>query len=311
MDDKKTREELLWRFHEGTETEAWNFFGAHAGVRDGVEGWCFRVWAPHAKAVSVAGDFNGWDPKASPLQNTGSEVWEGFVPGGRVYDTYQYAITAKSGKLLYKSDPYAFHAETRPAAASKLYTLNNAYPWGDGSWLRSRRRRNWKTRPMNIYELHPGSWRRRENGDFYDYRSLADELAPYVKEMGYDYVELLPVTEHPLDDSWGYQCTGYFAPTSRYGTPEDFRYFVDTLHRAGIGVLLDWVPAHFCRDAHGLASFDGGSYTSLATLGAGKHIRIIPLPLHRAEHISLRLCGTGEMKLYGLERQYTEGSERA
>ena len=230
----------------------YDFYGAHPEKKDGRAGWQFRVWAPHARAVSVVGEFNGWDPAANPMKKRGQD-WELFIPGLAQYESYKYAIEGREGQEIWKSDPYAFHAETRPGTASKLYDISG-YSWKDGHW----KPKEVYDRPLNIYEVHLGSWKRRENGDFYDYRSLADELAPYVKEMGYTHVELLPVTEHPLDDSWGYQCTGYFAPTSRFGTPHDFMYFVDCMHRHGVGVILDWVPAHFCKDAHGLYEFDGG-----------------------------------------------------
>lgn len=242
-------------FHAGTLTDGWRWFGAHPARREGREGWRFRVWAPRAAAVSVVGDFNGWDACAAPLAREG-ETWIGFVPDLPVYTSYKYAVTGADGKVRYKADPYGFHTETRPATASKLYDLSD-FPWTDGAFREKKRANPVYTAPLNVYEVHLGSWRRRENGDFYDYRSLARELAAYVKDMGYNAVELLPVTEHPLDDSWGYQCTGYFAPTSRYGTPADFMWFVNHLHRHGISVLLDWVPAHFCKDEQGLYEFDG------------------------------------------------------
>ncbi|QNL44653.1 1,4-alpha-glucan branching protein GlgB [Oscillibacter hominis] len=226
-------------------------YGAHPEERDGRAGWRFRVWAPQARSVSVVGEFNGWDPSATPMERKDQD-WEAFVPGLAQYDTYKYAVVGQGGQEVWKSDPYAFHAETRPGTASKLYDLSG-YQWRDGRW----KPRELYDRPLNIYEVHLGSWRRREDGAFYDYRSLAEELSTYVSGMGYTHVELLPVTEHPLDDSWGYQCTGYFAPTSRFGTPHDFMYFVDCMHRRGIGVILDWVPAHFCKDEQGLYEFDG------------------------------------------------------
>lgn len=239
------------RFHAGKLSDGWRWFGAHP-TRDG---WRFRVWAPHAAAVSVTGNFNDWEVgKHSMTCRDG--VWETEIPGLRQFDTYKYALTDKHGEIRFKADPYAFHAETRPATASKLYDISS-FLWSDADFCAARRENAAQDRPLNIYEVHLGSWKRRKNGDFYDYRSLARKLAPYVREMGYTAVELLPVTEHPLDDSWGYQCTGYFAPTSRFGTPEDFMWLVDYFHRYGISVVLDWVPAHFCKDAHGLMEFDG------------------------------------------------------
>ena len=243
-------------FHEGTAISAYEFMGAHATERDGVAGYMFRVWAPQARAVSVVGDFNFWDTNAHPMYKITDGIWECFLAGGRTYDAYKFAVTGADGKLRFKADPYAFHADTRPGNSSKLYTIDG-YQWGDDAWRKHCTEHPVYSAPLNIYEVHLGSWKRRENGDFIDYRSLAHELAPYVKELGFNYIELLPVTEYPLDDSWGYQCTGYFAPTSRHGTPHDFMYFVDYMHQHGIGVILDWVPAHFCKDEHGLFEFDG------------------------------------------------------
>ena len=240
----------LAAFYGGSATELYRTLGAHRTP----DGWVFRVWAPHAGSVSVVGDFCAWDPTAHPMRRLDGGIWETEVAGLSEYDTYKFAVTAQSGAVTFKADPYAFHAETRPGTASKLYELAG-YDWGDGAYLAAKQ--PVYDRPLNIYEVHLGSWRRRENGDFYDYRSLADELSEYAADLGYNCVELMPVTEYPLDDSWGYQCTGYFAPTSRYGTPHDFMYFVDMMHRRGISVILDWVPAHFCKDEHGLIDFDG------------------------------------------------------
>jgi 1,4-alpha-glucan branching enzyme len=233
-------------FRAGTWTQAYRYFGVHQGV--------FRVWAPHARACALTGDFNGWTESAMrPLEGG---VWELACPAAQRYDSYKYVITAQDGRKLYKTDPYAVHTQTRPENAGKVYDLPE-YPWTDGAWREKCAQNPPVAGVVNVYEVHLGSWRRREDGSFYDYRTLGRELSAYVKKMGYNFVELLPVTEYPLDDSWGYQCTGYFAPTSRYGTPEDFCCFVDTLHAQGIGVILDWVPAHFCKDAHGLIEFDG------------------------------------------------------
>ena len=240
----------LAAFYGGSATELYRTLGAHRTP----DGWVFHVWAPHAGSVSVVGDFCAWDPTAHPMRRLDGGIWETEVAGLSEYDTYKFAVTAQSGAVTFKADPYAFHAETRPGTASKLYELAG-YDWGDGAYLAAKQ--PVYDRPLNIYEVHLGSWRRRENGDFYDYRSLADELSEYAADLGYNCVELMPVTEYPLDDSWGYQCTGYFAPTSRYGTPHDFMYFVDMMHRRGISVILDWVPAHFCKDEHGLIDFDG------------------------------------------------------
>ena len=240
-------------YHSGCLTDGWRLFGAHPATEKGTHGWWFNVWAPRAKAVSVVGDFNGWDPEETPLAPKG-EFWQGFVPDLPVYTSYKYAVTGADGKLRYKADPYGFHTETRPGTASKLYDIEH-FAWTDEAFRKTKQ--PVYHQPLNIYEVHLGSWRKHENGDFLDYRDMARQLAAYVKDMGYTAVELLPVTEHPLDDSWGYQCTGYFAPTSRFGTPEDFMWFVDHMHANGIPVILDWVPAHFCKDEQGLYEFDG------------------------------------------------------
>ena len=243
------------RFHQGTMTDGWRWFGAHPATRRGRPGWTFRVWAPHAEAVSVVGDFNDWQEGAAPLTRKG-EIWEGFLPDLPVYTSYKYAVRGADGQVRQKADPYGFHTETRPATASKLYDISG-FKWTDGTFREKKAKHPVYTSPLNIYEVHLGSWRKRDNGDFIDYKDLARELAAYVKDMGYTAIELLPVTEHPLDDSWGYQCTGYFAPTSRFGTPKDFMWFVNHMHKNGILVLLDWVPAHFCKDIQGLYEFDG------------------------------------------------------
>ena len=243
-------------FFGGTDSEAYRFLGAHRARRSEEEGYLFRLWAPNAARVSVVGDFCGWDAGAYPMARSEHGLWERFIPGLKQFDAYKYAVTSAQGKTVLKADPYAFHAETRPGTASKLYDLP-PYRWGDGAWRAGRASAPVDRSPLNIYEVHLGSWRRRENGDFYDYRSLAHDLADYVAGLGYNCVELMPVTEYPLDDSWGYQCTGYFAATSRYGTPEDLMYLIDHLHQKGICVILDWVPSHFCKDEHGLIDFDG------------------------------------------------------
>ncbi len=243
-------------FFGGTNSEAYRYLGAHRAERNGEEGYVFRVWAPNAARVSVVGDFCGWDAGAYPMARNEHGLWERFIPGRKQFDAYKYAVTSMQGKTVLKADPYAFHAETRPGTASKLYDLPD-YRWGDSAWREARSKTPIDRAPLNIYEVHLGSWKKRENGDFYDYRSLAREIADYILDLGYNCVELMPVTEYPLDDSWGYQCTGYFAATSRYGTPEDFMYFVDHLHQKGVSVLLDWVPSHFCKDEHGLIDFDG------------------------------------------------------
>ena len=250
------RNEQAVRFHAGTLSDGWKWLGAHPAEKHGQSGWMFRVWAPHATAVSVVGDFNQWNISAARLKQNG-ELWEGFLPGLEPYTSYKYAVTGADGTVHYKADPYAFHAETRPATASKLYDIEG-FRWTDDAFRERQGKHPVYESPLNIYEVHLGSWRKRENGDFIDYKDLARQLAAYVKDMGYTAIELLPVLEHPLDDSWGYQCTGYFAPTSRFGTPKDFMWFVNHMHRNNITVLLDWVPAHFCKDEQGLYEFDGG-----------------------------------------------------
>ena len=246
----------IYLFKQGNNSEAYRFFGAHFDCRGGDEGVVFRVWAPHAKAVSVVGDFNSWVPGSHPMAKLDEGVWEAFIPGIREYDVYKFCLTTRQDELLFKADPYAFHAETRPSNASKVYRLEG-YEWNDGEWEAQQKKRDPLTAPMNIYELHAGSWRLKENGDPYNYSELADELIPYLLDMHYTHVELLPITEYPYDGSWGYQVTGYFAPTSRYGTPKDFMNFVDKCHQAGLGVIMDWVPAHFPKDGFGLYMFDG------------------------------------------------------
>lgn len=245
----------IYLYNEGTNIEAYKLFCPHKSVQDNKKGWIFRVWAPKALSVSVIGDFNQWDRTANPMSLIKDGIWECFVPNLKVYDNYKYSVENKSG-VVEKADPYALHAETAPATASKLYDVEG-YKWGDAKWLKQREAKNHYESPMNIYELHLGSWRRFEDGNTYDYKKLADELVPYVLEMGYTHVEVLPVTEYPFEGSWGYQVSGLYAPTSRYGTPADFMYFVDKCHKNGIGVILDWVVAHFPKDRHGLYHFDG------------------------------------------------------
>ncbi len=252
MTAKKKDDLPLYFFHQGTNFESYRYFGAHRTAT----GFMFRVWAPNAKDVSVVGSFNNWDPLAAPMTRIRDGIYECEIEGVSIYDAYKFCITAADGRSLYKSDPYAFHCETRPANASKIYDLGG-YAWGDEKW-QSRSNPDLYRRPMNIYELHAGSWQRNADGSFLDYRTLADRLADYLSDMGYTHVELMPIAEYPFDGSWGYQVTGYYAPTSRYGTPHDFMYFVDRMHRAGIGVILDWVPAHFPKDEFGLCEFDGG-----------------------------------------------------
>ena len=247
----------VYLFKQGNNCEAYRYFGAHMETRAGEAGVVFRVWAPHAVAISVVGDFNSWKPGSHPMRKVdGDSVWELFIPGMKEYDVYKYCVTTRAGDLVYKADPYAFHAETRPSNGSKVYDISG-FAWHDDAWQAAQKKADVINGPMNIYEMHVGSWKMKEGNVPYNYSELADELIPYIKDMGYTHVELLPVMEYPFDGSWGYQVTGYFAPTSRYGTPKDLMAFVDKLHAAGIGVIMDWVPAHFPKDQFGLYNFDG------------------------------------------------------
>ncbi len=250
----------LYLWSEGSHHRAWEKMGAHLVEVDGVVGTRFALWAPNARSVSVIGDFNGWDETAHYMNNLGdSGVWERFIPEVGQGALYKYAIHSQwNGFRAEKADPFGFACEIRPQTASMVWDISG-YPWGDDDWMANRGSRQGIHAPMSFYEVHLGSWMRveQEGNRWLTYRELAPKLAEYVSEMGYTHVELLPVTEHPLDASWGYQTVGYFAPTSRFGTPQDFMFLVDTLHQHGIGVILDWVPAHFPRDGHGLGYFDG------------------------------------------------------
>ncbi|MCL2539675.1 MAG: 1,4-alpha-glucan branching protein GlgB [Oscillospiraceae bacterium] len=245
-------------FHGGLNYKAYEYLGAHPLRQNETDGFVFRTWAPNAVDVAVVGDFCGWElPGRNMAKITAEGVYEVFIEGIRVYDNYKYAVTTRFGEVILKADPFAFHSETRPANASKAYALSH-FLWSDDEYLGKRDALSSYSLPMNVYEIHLGSWRTHADGNFLNYRDIADQLADYVSDMGYTHVELLPVAEHPYDGSWGYQVSGYFAPTSRYGTPHDFMYFVDRMHRNGVGVILDWVPSHFPRDAFGLARYDGG-----------------------------------------------------
>lgn len=244
---------------EGNHLRAWEKLGAHLDEINGEEGARFALWAPNAEKVSVVGDFNNWNMDGPNLSNRGdSGVWEGFVSGIKKGALYKYAVKSQyNGYAAQKADPYGFMAEVRPKSASVVWDLSE-YAWGDGEWMRNMARRNSLESPISIYEVHLGSWMRRENGwEWLTYRDVAPKLAEYVKEMGFTHVEFLPLTEHPLDESWGYQTIGYFSPTSRFGDPDDFMFLVDILHQNGIGVIMDWAPGHFPRDEHGLSFFDG------------------------------------------------------
>ncbi len=245
----------LYLFYQGKNSEAYKFFGVHSIEENGVTKHRFRVWAPNAASISVVGDFNNWDRSCHPMELIADGIWEAVIEGLKQFDAYKYSIETAKGQILDKSDPYASHYETRPATASKIYESN--YEWHDGEWLEYKKQQVVYKRPMNIYEVHFNSWKHNPDGTCPDYISFAKQMIPYMKEMSYTHIEFMPLTEFPYDGSWGYQVTGYFAPTSRYGTPDQFREMIDLFHQAGIGVILDWVPAHFPKDASGLCEFDG------------------------------------------------------
>ena len=247
----------LYVFHHGKNFKAYEFFGAHPYKENGKKGFIFRVWAPRAVDVSVVGDFNGWDPDAHIMKRLlDGETFEIFVEGLKNYTIYKYCIRTQGGRYLYKADPYAFHAETPSKTASKTFDLAG-YRWADRDYMRRRKKRNPYSSPMNIYEINALSWKQYADGNYFDFNKLTEELIPYVKEMGYTHIEFMPLSEYPYDGSWGYQVTGYFAVTSRLGTPHDFMHLIDECHKNDIGVIMDWVPAHFPKDAHGLYEFDG------------------------------------------------------
>jgi len=263
----------LHLFSEGRHRHAYRILGAHVHAVDEVTGILFAVWAPNAERVSVVSDFNQWDGRRHPMRvRGGSGVWELFIPDMEAGSLYKYEIrNQESGEILLKTDPYAQAFEVRPQTASIIAGPTH-HDWNDQVWMEQRPSRDWQHTPMSVYEVHLGSWQRGPEGEFLGYRQLAERLVNYVKEMGFTHIELLPVTEHPYDPSWGYQATGYFAPTSRYGTADDFRFFIDVCHQNGIGVLLDWVPAHFPKDAHGLARFDGTPLYEHADPRLGEHL---------------------------------------
>jgi len=273
------KEADLWLFAEGQHLRAYEVLGAHPIVFDGIEGVAFAVWAPNARRVSVVGTFNDWDGRRHGMRlRPECGVWEIFIPGLRPGELYKYEIKSRSGELLpLKADPYAFYAEQSPATASIVYDLHafvydlRAFDWQDQDWMARRERANARDAPISIYEVHLGSWKRGDDGRYLTYREFADELVPYVREMGFTHIELLPISEHPFDGSWGYQPIGLFAPSNRFGTPNDFRYFVQCCHAAGIGVILDWVPAHFPSDPHGLGFFDGTHLYEHADPRKGRH----------------------------------------
>lgn len=247
----------LCLFHQGTNSKAYEYMGVHKQKKNGTLGMVCRVWAPNARNVSIVGDFDGWVVGRDRMEKISNGVWEGFLPlVFQQFESYKFCMETPDGQELYKSDPYAFHYEISSGNASKYYDLEG-FQWNDSQWFRHKEAKLHYSQPVNIYEVHAGSWRRYADGHVFSYEKLADELIPYVKDMGYTHIELMPITEYPYDGSWGYQVTGYFAPTARYGEPKQLMSFVDRCHTAGIGVIMDWVPAHFPKDEYGLARFDG------------------------------------------------------
>ena len=260
-------------FGAGTHYEIYEKMGGRLMTHEGARGAAFSVWAPNAKTISVIGDFNNWDARRSPMRRLGeSGIWELFLPAAAEGDKYKFHVTQCDGRVVDKTDPYGVYAEVRPNNASVLYPLKR-YKWKDRRWMTARRKYDFRAAPMNIYEVHLGSWKRAEGNRFLSYTELAEQLIPYVKEMGYTHIEMLPVEEHPFDGSWGYQVTGYYAPTSRYGSPDEFKQFVDACHQNGISVILDWVPAHFPKDDFALARFDGTALYEHQDPRLGEHIQ--------------------------------------
>ena len=261
----------LHLFSEGKHWHAYRILGAHARQIDGVNGVLFATWAPSAQRVSVIGNFNQWDGRSHPMRSQGDTgVWELFIPDITPGEIYKYEIKAQDDSLHSKMDPYGQQAELRPSTGS-IVAATSQHKWDDSDWMEKREKADWLHQPHSVYEVHMGSWKRNDTGDFLTYREMAEQMVPYVKELGFTHIELLPITEHPLDISWGYQTTGYFAPTSRFGSPDDLRYFIDKCHQNDIGIILDWVPGHFPKDAHGLARFDGSALYEHADPRQGEH----------------------------------------
>jgi len=270
LKNPSTEEFPLFIFHQGKNYQSYKLMSPHKTAIDGEEGWLFHVWAPNAKSISVIGDFNGWDRKYNPMTKISIGVWECFIKDIKEFASYKFSIEQSTGEIVNKADPYALHSETSPHNASKLFDIDK-YVWNDSQWMSKRKNFVPYNQPINIYEVHLGSWRTFPDGNKYTYRKLAEELIPYLVEMHYTHVELLPLTEFPYDGSWGYQVTGMFSATSRYGTPDDLMYFVDCCHQAGIGVILDWVAAHFPKDDFGLIRFDGAPLYEYEDPRKGEH----------------------------------------
>ncbi len=267
LNDDRSPVEL---FLQGESVRAYEFLGSHFENWGGLNGVVFRVWAPNAQSVSVVGDFNGWNSDANYMSRGEGGIWELFIAGVPEFSCYKYCIETPWGDRVLKTDPYAFHCQTRPDNASRTYNING-YEWNDEAWFQYKKEHPHRHQPINVYEMNAGSWKKYDDGNFYSYRALADELVPYVKKMGYTHIEFMPLTEYPFDGSWGYQVTGYYAASSRYGEPKDLMYLIDKCHQEGIGVILDWVPAHFPKDAHGLARFDGTGCYEYEDWRIGEH----------------------------------------
>ncbi|MCD7728154.1 MAG: 1,4-alpha-glucan branching protein GlgB [Ruminococcus sp.] len=258
-------------FHQGNNFQMQDLLGNHKGELDGKKGYYFRVWAPHAKSVSVIGDFNDWDEDKNVMTRLkDNEIWECFIPDLKEYDLYKYRIITSDGEKLTKADPYGVHMQTPPETATRIYSVDG-FRWTDSVYMKAKAKKNVYKSPMNIYEVHFNSWKRYPDGNYYTYEKLAEEMIPYMLEMGYTHIEFMPLSEYPFDGSWGYQQMGYYAPTSRFGTPKDFMKMINAFHKAGIGVIMDWVPAHFPRDAAGLSDFDGSACYEYSDWRKGEH----------------------------------------
>lgn len=297
-------EGLTMHFLQGTETHAYRFMGCHREIKDGIDGYVFRVWAPNAGSVHIAGSFNHWNPAALPMYAVGDGIFEAFSEDVREGDEYKYYIETAEGEFLWKADPYGFSSTRLPETSSKVCTIEG-YPWKDGPYRRAQARKKLMQNPINLYEVHAGSWRRNEDGDYLTYTELAETLIPYVVDMGYTHIGLMPVAEHSHYPSLGYEVTGYYAPTSRYGTPQEFMAFVEACHTAGIGVLMDWIPGSFPKDEHGLLEFDGGFCYESSDAVMNEHFEVQQriFDFGRPEVLSFLLSNA----VYWLEEYHLDG----